>query len=275
MSDEASPQAVIVAGPNGAGKSTLAPRLLAQELDITIYVNADVIAQGLAGFDPASAAIRAGRIMLERVEELRRERVTFAVESTISGRSLLRVIESLKSSGYDTLLVYLWLPEPDVAVERVGNRVRLGGHHVPETDIRRRYSRSISNFETVYRRTTHEWRVYAALRPVDEVDLRLIARGAGNEEFTIVDGDAWTRIKRQAGGKHEAMPERVASCNDDAVYERALENAFQDAVRQHRIYNLPIAMRKGKEIVRVSPFEIHLPEDDDPATPKRVTNGTR
>ena len=60
---------------------------------------------------------------------------------------------------------------------------------------------------------------------------------------------------------------------DDAVYERALENAFQEAVRQHRIYNLPVAMRKGREIVRVSPFDIHLPEDDDPSMPRRVTNG--
>jgi len=60
---------------------------------------------------------------------------------------------------------------------------------------------------------------------------------------------------------------------DDAVYERAFENAFQDAVRQHRIYNLPVAMRKGREVVRVSPFDIHLPEDDDPSMPKRVTNG--
>jgi hypothetical protein len=60
---------------------------------------------------------------------------------------------------------------------------------------------------------------------------------------------------------------------DDAVYERALESAFQEAVRQHRIYNLPVAMRKGREIVRVSPFDIHLPEDDDPSMPRRVTNG--
>jgi len=60
---------------------------------------------------------------------------------------------------------------------------------------------------------------------------------------------------------------------DNAVYERALESAFQEAVRQHRIYNLPVAMRKGREIVRVSPFDIHLPEDDDPAMPRRVTNG--
>jgi plasmid stabilization system protein ParE len=64
-----------------------------------------------------------------------------------------------------------------------------------------------------------------------------------------------------------------AVLSDDAVYERALESAFQEAVRQHRIYNLPIAVRKGREIVRVSPFDIHLPEDDDPSMPKRVTNG--
>lgn len=63
--------------------------------------------------------------------------------------------------------------------------------------------------------------------------------------------------------------------NDNAVYERALEKAFQEAVRQHRIYNLPVAVRKGKEIVRVSPFDIHLPEDDDPEMPRRVTNGKR
>jgi len=64
-----------------------------------------------------------------------------------------------------------------------------------------------------------------------------------------------------------------AAWRDNAVYERALESAFQEAVRQHRIYNLPVAMRKGREIVRVSPFDIHLPEDDDPSMPRRVTNG--
>ena len=85
---EARPHAVIVAGPNGAGKSTLAPRLLAEEFDVSLYVNADVIAQGLAGFDPGSVAVRAGRIMLERIAELHRERASFAVESTISGNSL-------------------------------------------------------------------------------------------------------------------------------------------------------------------------------------------
>jgi predicted ABC-type ATPase len=128
---EPRPHAVIVAGPNGAGKSTLAPRLLAQEFGIQVYVNADVIAQGLAAFDPASVAVRAGRIMLERIAELHQEGASFAVESTIAGGSLNSFVQRLKASGYQTHLVYLWLPGPDVAVDRVRARVAHGGHDIP------------------------------------------------------------------------------------------------------------------------------------------------
>lgn len=194
---ELRPHAVIVAGPNGAGKSTLAPKLLAHEFGDRIYVNSDVIAQGLAGFDPVSAGIRAGRIMHERLEELRAEGADFAVESTISGRSLQRVILKLVESGYSILLVYLWLPEPDLAVERVRNRVRLGGHDVPEADVRRRFYRSLANFEKIYRRITHEWRVYHALHPLDEPELRLIARGVGDAAVAILDEEAWLQIQQQ------------------------------------------------------------------------------
>ena len=175
----------------------MAPRVVAAEFGIKLYVNADVIAQGLAAFDPASVAVRAGRIMLERVEELQRERASFAIESTISGRSLRRVVEQLAASGYETRLIYLWLPEPDLAVARVKKRVRLGGHHVPEEDIRRRFYRSIVNFETIYRRIVGEWRVYHALQPLDEPEPRMIAYGAGDAVVTIVDEDAWMEIQTQ------------------------------------------------------------------------------
>jgi predicted ABC-type ATPase len=139
------PHAVILAGPNGAGKSTLAPWLLAGELGVRTFVNADVIAQGLAGFDPASAAIEAGRIMLRRLDEMRRAGADFAFETTLSGLAHRRTIRRLHESGYETHLVYLWLPSPDTAVERVRTRVRLGGHDVPERDVRRRYARSLRN----------------------------------------------------------------------------------------------------------------------------------
>jgi predicted ABC-type ATPase len=195
---DARPHAVIVAGPNGAGKSTLAPRLLAQEFGIHIYVNADVIAQGLAGFDPASVALRAGRIMLERIADLHRERASFAVESTISGASLNGFVQRLKSSGYRTHLVYLWLPGPDIAVDRVRARVAHGGHSIPEPDIRRRFYRSVANFERVYRRTVDFWRVYHAVTAPADPEPPLIAGGEGDRTMDIVDADAWTELQRQA-----------------------------------------------------------------------------
>lgn len=194
---EPRPHAVIVAGPNGAGKSTMAPRVVASEFGIGLYVNLDVIAQGLAGFDPASAGMRAGRIMHERLEELRADRLSFAVESTISGRSLQRVVHKLNEAGYITLLIYLWLPDPDLAVGRVRKRVRLGGHQVPEADIRRRFFRSIVNFDRVYRRITNEWRIYHALKPLDEPVPRLIAHGVGDAVLGIVDEEAWAEVQRQ------------------------------------------------------------------------------
>jgi predicted ABC-type ATPase len=179
----------------------MAPRVVAAEFGIKLYVNADVIAQGLAAFDPASVAVRAGRIILERIEELQRERASFAVESTISGRSLQRVIQQLAGAGYETRLIYLWLPEPDLAVARVQKRVRLGGHDVPEEDVRRRFYRSLVNFETVYRRIVDEWKVYHALQPLDEPEPRIIAYGAGDAVVTIVDEDAWMEIQKQVSAQ--------------------------------------------------------------------------
>ena len=203
MSEETRPHAVIVAGPNGAGKSTLAPRLLAQEFDVSLFVNADVIAQGLAGFEPASVAVRAGRIMLERIEELHRERVSFAVESTISGATLNAFARRLKSSGYAVHLVYLWLPDPRIAVDRVRARVALGGHDIPEEDIRRRFFRSVANFETLYRRTADFWRVYRAVMPPNGPEPRMIAHGEGERMVGIIDRDAWDALQRHARAAQE------------------------------------------------------------------------
>jgi predicted ABC-type ATPase len=191
------PHAVILAGPNGAGKSTLAPRLLADTLSVRTFVNADVIAQGLAGFDPASAALEAGRIMLRRLDELRRESADFAFETTLSGLAHQRTIRDLHASGYTTHLVYLWLPNAETAVERVRIRVRLGGHDIPEPDVRRRYTRSIRNFDRVYRRLVSSWSLIHGLRPLDQPSLPLIAEGAGNAVLNLVDHEAWKDLRNQ------------------------------------------------------------------------------
>jgi predicted ABC-type ATPase len=171
------PQAVIIAGPNGSGKSTLAPQLLREEFDIHIYVNADDIARELAGDDLQSAAMEAGRLVHVRLEQLREEKADFAIETTLAGRALKRTVDRLAHAGYDVHLIYLWQPSPDLAVARVRTRVLLGGHDVPEADIRRRILRSVGNFEHVYRRLVSFWRVYDARVLPGENGPRLIARG--------------------------------------------------------------------------------------------------
>lgn len=197
MTNAAQPHVVIIAGPNGAGKSTLAPRLLVGRVRVPIYVNADVIAQGLAGFDPASAAVRAGRIMLDRVEDLRRARTSFALETTMSGMSLRNSATRLLADGYAVHLLYLWLPSADDAVERVRIRVELGGHSVPEADIRRRFVRSLHNFDRVYRQIATDWLVYNASAAFAAEAPVPIAVGAGEAILQINDAAAWGASQRQ------------------------------------------------------------------------------
>ena len=188
------PQVVVIAGPNGAGKTSSAPDLLREAVGIDTFVNADVIAQGLAAFSPESAAIVAGRIMLRRIEELAEAREDFAFESTLAGRSAHRLLTRLVGLGYGVHIVYLWLPSPDLAVARVRGRVQAGGHDVPEPVIRRRFWRSLVNFDRLYRPVTTTWRMYdgSALggRP-------LIAHGKGTGRPVIADKARWKEIRKQ------------------------------------------------------------------------------
>jgi predicted ABC-type ATPase len=124
------------------------------------FVNADVIAQGLAGFDPDSAAIEASRIMLERLHTLAEQRVDFAFETTLAGRTQAGWLNTLRQTGYSVHLIYFWLASADLAVARVADRVRLGGHLIPEATIRRRYPRSLRNFFQLYRPAVSHWQVY-------------------------------------------------------------------------------------------------------------------
>ncbi len=196
-------QAVIIAGPNGSGKSTLAPRLLRDEFDIRIYVNADDVARELAERDPQSAAMEAGRIVHAQLEQLRQDRADFAVETTLSGRALRRTVDRLAGDGYDLHLIYLWQPSPDLAIQRVRTRVLLGGHDVPEADIRRRILRSVSNFEHIYRRLVSYWRVYDARVAPDENGPKLIARGGKRMEMELFDVIAWRELQGQANPMEE------------------------------------------------------------------------
>jgi predicted ABC-type ATPase len=194
MSAAPRPQAVVIAGPNGAGKTTAAPQLLQAGVGIEAFVNADVIAQGLAGFRPQSAAVEAGRIMLQRLDELVEEGADFAFESTLSGRSVRGRILDLTARGYGVHLCYLWLPSPEMAVERVRRRVESGGHDVPEPVIRRRFWRSLMNFEQIYRPIVDSWHLYDGSRLPQ---LPLVAHGTATDQPKVVDSQIWSVVHRQ------------------------------------------------------------------------------
>lgn len=187
---EVTPTVVVIGGPNGAGKSTAARTVLAETLRLLTFVNADVIAQGLSGFAPDSAAVEAGRIMQSRLHDLARQRSDFAFETTLAGRSLSGWLRSLRETGYFVFLIYCWLDTPDLSVARVAHRVRTGGHDVPEETIRRRYQRSVENFFGLYRPIANNWRVYDNSGMAGH---RLIAEGA-NETETVFEETMWKRM---------------------------------------------------------------------------------
>lgn len=153
----APPNLVVLAGPNGAGKTTVAPGLLQGLLGVTEFVNADAIARGLSAFHPEGAALAAGRIMLVRLKELAVRRADFAFETTLASKTFAPWIAAVIAQGYHFHLHFLWLPSAEAAVERVRERVRQGGHDIPEPTIRRRYSAGLTNFFRLYRPLTSTW----------------------------------------------------------------------------------------------------------------------
>lgn len=151
------PNVYIIAGPNGAGKTTFAREFLPNYAHCKNFVNADLIAAGVSPFDPAAAAVRAGRLMLGEIEALAARRLDFSFESTLSGRTYLSLLRALRDRGYLTHLFYLWIPDASFAVARVKARVAAGGHSIPESIIRRRFERSITNFFRLYQPLADSW----------------------------------------------------------------------------------------------------------------------
>jgi predicted ABC-type ATPase len=188
------PHVILIAGPNGAGKSTAAPGILQGALTVSQFVNADTIALGLSAFAPENAAMQAGRVMLMRLRSLAESRENFAFETTLASKTFAPWIAQLKVSGYQFHLIFLALSNPELAIERVAERVRMGGHAVPTATIRRRYIAGIRNFFSLYQPLTQSWRVY------DNTDSapRLIAHGSGANIESVVDMTIWNRLKEVA-----------------------------------------------------------------------------
>lgn len=167
------PRVVLLAGPNGAGKTTVSRTLVCDQLGIRNFVNADTIARGLAGFDPESVAIAAGRVMLARLLELAKARADFAFETNLASRSLVPWLRGLRETGYQVSVAFLWLPSADVAVARVAQRVATGGHHVPEPIVRRRFERGITNLRGPFQHLASELWLFDSAR----LPPRLVASG--------------------------------------------------------------------------------------------------
>lgn len=151
---------VIIAGPNGAGKTTFAREFLPNEAGCPIFVNADLIAAGLSPFQPELAAVKAGRLMLEEIQKHSRYGVSFAFETTLAGRTYARMISGWQAEGYHVKVFFLTLPSAEMAIARVTERVRQGGHNVPEQVIRRRFVSGRTNFDLLYREKVDSWALY-------------------------------------------------------------------------------------------------------------------
>ena len=156
---------LMFAGPNGAGKTTFAKAYLSDNPTYPFFLNADLFASVISPTDPSAAAIRAGRMMLNEMNEHTKAGRNFAFETTLSGRGYLPKIDCWRADGYHIKLIFLTLKSSEVAINRVRLRVAQGGHHIPEQVIRRRFAAGVTNFWETYRHRVDHWQQFDGNTP--------------------------------------------------------------------------------------------------------------
>lgn len=187
------PNMYIICGCNGAGKTTASYTVLPEILECREYINADNIAAGISPFNPNSVAVAAGRIMLNRIQELMLEGVDFAFETTLATRSYVTLINRAKEIGYRVTLLFFWLDSSEMAFKRVLKRVSLGGHSIPKDVVFRRYYRGVFNLLNLYKPICDTWIVFDNMDLVPEI----IAK---KDEFgeMVINNEIWLTINRQS-----------------------------------------------------------------------------
>ena len=194
------PNLYIISGCNGAGKTTASYTILPEMLNCKEFVNADEIAKGLSPFQPETVSFHAGRIMLERINELLGQNVDFAIETTLTTLSYQKTIELAKSKGYIITLLFFWLNDVNLAIERVKTRVIEGGHNIPEEVIIRRYNKGILNLTNVFVNLCDYWLVIDnSSRPYT-----FIAEGNEEVETTVYNEETWNKIKNANNEKDQS-----------------------------------------------------------------------
>ena len=133
------PKLYIISGCNGSGKTTASYTFLPDLLDCREFVNSDEFAKSFSPFDPGAASVTASRYMLMKINYLLERQANFAIETTLATRSLLQIVRQAKARGYETTVLYFWLNSPELAIQRVRERVVSGGHNIPDAVVRRRY----------------------------------------------------------------------------------------------------------------------------------------
>ena len=165
----ARPNLYIMAGPNGAGKTTFARKFLPQYVECLEFVNADFIAGGLSPFAPERAAIHAGRLMLEQIHSLAERGMDFGFETTLSGKTYVKLLQGMKKGGYLVHIFFFWITNVELGLERIKLRVRNGGHAIPEAIVRRRFGRSLPNFLRLYKPLADSWTIFDNSRDVPKM----------------------------------------------------------------------------------------------------------
>ncbi len=177
------PRLFILSGCNGAGKTTASYTLLPEILDCHEFVNSDEFAKSLSPFDPSSASVSASRYMIMRIQYLLDQNADFSIETTLATRSLVSIIQKAKARGYKITLIYLWLQSPELAIQRVRDRVANGGHNIPEDVLRRRYKVGINYLFDTYMQLCDNWIIGDNTHP----PFTVVAEG--NRERTLIKDD--------------------------------------------------------------------------------------
>ena len=187
------PNLYIISGCNGAGKTTASYTILPELLHCKEFVNSDEIAKGISpfNFSTMAVAIEASRIMYKRIRELIGLAETFALETTLASRSIANLVKDAQTKGYYVTLLFFWLNTPDLAVERVKNRVAMGGHHVSEPTVRRRYRAGIRNLFRLYMPICDYWMITDnSLSPME-----VIAKGFKNGDRYVDNIVVYNKLK--------------------------------------------------------------------------------